>query len=114
MDNNKKNFDKKKQSSNNNDEFQWKKASKTGLIWILILLAALAFSTLWPDNRPNEVEVPYNEYVRLLRNKMIQGGEVTLKDNKFRGVLVEPMPVKSVKGGTRNAGVRTRRCRRRG
>lgn len=103
MDNNKKNFDKKKQSSNNNDEFQWKKASKTGLIWILILLAALAFSTLWPDNRPNEVEVPYNEYVRLLRNKMIQGGEVTLKDNKFRGVLVEPMPVKSVKGGTRNA-----------
>jgi len=98
MDNNKKNFDKKKQPSNNNDEFQWKKASKTGLIWILILLAALAFSTLWPDNRPNEVEVPYNEYVRLLRNKMIQAGEVTLKDNKFRGVLVEPMPVKSVKG----------------
>ena len=104
MDNNKKNFDRKKQpQNNNNDEFQWKKASKTGLIWILILLAALAFSTLWPDNRPSEVEVPYNEYVRLLRNKMIRSGEVTLKDNKFRGVLVEQLPVQSIKGGQRTA-----------
>ncbi len=103
MGNDKKNTDRKKPMLNNNDEFQWKKASKTGLIWILILLAAIAFSTLWPDNRPNEVEVPYNEYVRLLRNKMIREGEVTLKDNKFRGVLVEPMPVRSVKGGARSA-----------
>ncbi len=102
MEDNKKNFDRKKQPQNN-DEFQWKKASKTGLIWILILLAAIAFSTLWPDNRPNEVEVPYNEYVRLLRNKMIRAGEVTLKDNKFRGILVEQTEVRSVKGGVRSA-----------
>ena len=30
------------------DEFQWKRASKTGLIWVAILVAAIFFSTLWP------------------------------------------------------------------
>ncbi|WP_456442444.1 ATP-dependent zinc metalloprotease FtsH [Caldithrix abyssi] len=103
MENKNKSSDPKKQPQNNNDEFQWKKASKTGLIWILILLAAIAFSTLWPDNRPNEVEVPYNEYMRLLRNKMIRSGEVTLKDNRFRGVLVDQTEVRSVNGGIRSA-----------
>ncbi|WP_456406196.1 ATP-dependent zinc metalloprotease FtsH [Caldithrix abyssi] len=102
MENKNKNSDHKKQPQNN-DEFQWKKASKTGLIWILILLAAIAFSTLWPDNRPNEVEVPYNEYMRLLRSKMIRSGEVTLKDNRFRGVLVDQTEVRSVNGGIRSA-----------
>ncbi len=86
-----------------NDEFQWKKASKTGLIWILILLAAIAFSTLWPDNRPNEVDVPYNEYVKLLRGSKIATGEVTLKDNKFRGILAKEEVVVSVKGSPRRA-----------
>ncbi len=103
MENKNKSSDPKKQPQNNNDEFQWKKASKTGLIWILILLAAIAFSTLWPDNRPNEVEVPYNEYMRLLRSKMIRSGEVTLKDNRFRGVLVDQTEVRSVNGGIRSA-----------
>ncbi|MHB2153879.1 ATP-dependent zinc metalloprotease FtsH [Calditrichota bacterium GD2] len=103
MENKNKSSDPKKQPQNNNDEFQWKKASKTGLIWILILLAAIAFSTLWPDNRPNEVEVPYNEYMRLLRSKMIRSGEVTLKDNRFRGVLVDQTEVRSVNGGIHSA-----------
>ncbi len=93
----------RKSPSNNNDEFQWKKASKTGLIWILILLGAIAFSTLWPDNRPNEVDVPYNEYVKLLRANKIVQGEIILKDNKFRGVLAQEEMVVSSKGISRQA-----------
>ncbi len=93
----------RKSPNNNNDEFQWKKASKTGLIWILILLGAIAFSTLWPDNRPNEVDVPYNEYVKLLRANKIVQGEIILKDNKFRGVLAQEEMVVSSKGVSRQA-----------
>ena len=52
--------DKKKKD----DEFQWKKASKTGLIWIIILIAAISFSQFWPDNRPDEIEISYSRYQR--------------------------------------------------
>ncbi len=72
------------------DEFQWKKASKTGLIWVVILLFALLFSTFWPDNRPNEVEIGYTRYLEFLNDGKIDEGVVTLKENVFRGQLKEP------------------------
>ena len=69
------------------DEFQWKKASKTGLIWIAILLAAIFFSTWWPDTRPDEIEIDYTRYQQLLKDNKIESGKVTLQENVFRGVL---------------------------
>lgn len=69
------------------DEFQWKKASKTGLIWVLILLAAIFFSKLWPDNRPNEVEVDLTVYQQLVKEDKIESGRVTLHENLFNGIL---------------------------
>ena len=69
------------------DDFQWKKASKTGLIWVAILVAAIAFSSLWPNSRPEEVEVDYTVYKRLLKEDKIVSGKVTLKDNVFQGTL---------------------------
>lgn len=69
------------------DEFQWKKASKTGLIWIAILLAAIFFSTWWPDTRPDEVEIDYSRYQQLLKDDKIESGKVTLQENVFQGVL---------------------------
>ncbi len=93
-DNNKGNEDKKnnkfppnRKNKNSNDEFQWKKASKTGLIWIVILIAAISFSTLWPDNRPDEVEIDYSVYKRLLKEEKIASGKVELEDNIFHGEL---------------------------
>ena len=82
-----------KKDQNSNDEFQWKKASKTGLIWILILLAAIAFSTMWPSGRSDEAEVDYNTYQKLLKDGDIVSGEVTLKDLKFRGKLKQKMSI---------------------
>ncbi|MBD3225028.1 MAG: AAA family ATPase, partial [Caldithrix sp.] len=72
---------------NDNDEFQWKKASKTGLIWVLILIAAIAFSTLWPNERPDEVEVDYSVYKEFLKQDKIASGKVELENNIFHGVL---------------------------
>ena len=75
----------------NNDEFQWKKASKTGLIWVVVLLAAIAFSTLWPNSQPEEIEVDQREYKALLKSKKVISGKVTPKGNLnlFQGVLNE-------------------------
>jgi cell division protease FtsH len=93
-----KNIDNKKKKDNEpkkpprdrkkkDDEFQWKKASKTGLIWVLILLSAIFFSKLWPDNRPNEVEVDLTVYQQLVKEDKIESGRVTLHENLFNGIL---------------------------
>ncbi|HHJ53445.1 MAG TPA: ATP-dependent metallopeptidase FtsH/Yme1/Tma family protein, partial [Caldithrix abyssi] len=92
---------------NNNDEFQWKKASKTGLIWILILLAAIAFSTMWPSKRADEVEVDFSVYQRLLKENKIESGEVTLKENVFRGKLREVEVFQGPKTSYRGQHIRT-------
>ena len=91
--NNKNNKNPNKKDKNSNDEFQWKKASKTGLIWILILLAAIAFSTMWPSGRSDEAEVDFNTYQKLLKDGQIVSGEVTLKDLKFKGKLKQKMSI---------------------
>ncbi len=76
-----------------NDDFQWKKASKTGFIWILILLFALFFSTLWDGTQPNEFEATFSQYERFLKEGKIEQGVVTLKENVFRGTLKEPVVI---------------------
>jgi len=91
----------------NNDEFQWKKASKTGLIWVLILLAAIAFSTLWPSGRPDEIEVDYNQYKQLLQGNKIVSGKVTLKENLFQGVLRDEEQIQGRKTSRRGRFIRT-------
>jgi cell division protease FtsH len=95
--------DKKKKD----DEFQWKKASKTGLIWIIILIAAISFSQFWPDNRPDEIEISYSRYKELLNNDKIASGEVTKKENLFRGVLKQEEVFKKNKGTQTSKYIRT-------
>ncbi len=89
-----------KKNNQNNDEFQWKKASKTGFIWILILLAAILFSTMWPSNRPESVEVDYNVYKQLLVKGKIISAKVTLRSeySLFEGRLNEKQTIPDIKG----------------
>ena len=63
------------------DEFQWKKASKTGLIWIAILFAAIAFTQFWSSNEEGSNELSFSEYQEILKQDNIQSGEVNTKDN---------------------------------
>jgi len=80
-----KNDENKKQDQNKkkDDEFQWKKASKTGLIWIAILFAAIAFTQFWSDSEEGSNEISFSEYQEILKQDNIQSGEVNSKDNSL-------------------------------
>jgi cell division protease FtsH len=84
------------------DEFQWKKASKTGLIWIAILVAAIFFSTLWPSGEEGSIQISYSEYMQILRNDNMSEGEVVVKDNILIGRTKEPFTQLGDKGKSIN------------
>ncbi len=69
------------------DDFQWKKASKTGIIWIGVLLAAVIFSSMFSSGSSKEADINYAAYKQLLKEDMIESGEVTLGENVFKGKL---------------------------
>ena len=73
------------------DEFQWKKASKTGLIWISILVAAIFFSTLWPGSDEGAVKIDYSEFKELVKNDNVKSAEVIVKDNILIGETKRPV-----------------------
>jgi len=89
------------------DEFQWKKASRTGLIWVIILLAAIVVSTLWPSNRPDEIEIDYDAYLLLLRENQFESCKVTLQENLFQGRLKQEIEVQGIKTRHRTRNIRT-------
>ncbi|KAA3608463.1 MAG: ATP-dependent metallopeptidase FtsH/Yme1/Tma family protein [Calditrichaeota bacterium] len=85
-------FKKDNDSDNKNkkdDEFQWKKLSKNGLVWVAVLFFALFFTRLWPDNSAMEYEVSYSKYMEFLNADKIASGEISLKEGEkiFSGVL---------------------------
>ncbi len=96
-------FDRK----NKDDEFQWKKASKTGIIWILILFVAIFLSTFWGDSRPDEIDVDYMVYKRLLNEDKIVSGQITMKENLFQGTLKQMEPFEGKKFTRRSKYIRT-------
>ena len=95
--------DKRSQKSGRNkrgkdDEFQWKKASKTGLIWIVILIAALFFTQLWPGQEETTVQISYSEYLKILQDDNMRSGEIIVKDNILIGETKEPLSYTSESG----------------
>ena len=88
IDNNDNRSNKDPNRKRKDDEFQWKKASKTGLIWIAILVAAIFFSTLWPSGEESTEKISYSEYQRILKDKNLKSGEVIVKDNILIGETV--------------------------
>jgi len=75
------------------DEFQWKKASRTGLIWIAILIAAIFFSTFWPSAEEGAVKISFTEYQQILKNDNMASGEVIVKDNILIGETKNPIMI---------------------
>ena len=69
------------QRKKKDDEFQWKKASKTGLIWIAILFAAIIFTQFWSSNEEGSNELSFSEYQEILKADNIESGDVAMKDN---------------------------------
>ena len=62
----------KPSNKNNPDQFHWKRAGKTSLIWISIILCAVYISGLLTESRKKEIEIEYTEYREYLKNHEIQ------------------------------------------
>ncbi len=73
------------------NNFQWKRAGKTSLIWVLIIMAAIFLSGLFTENARKEVEIDYFQYRDFLTQRKITSG--TVIDDIFHGVLSEPQTV---------------------
>jgi cell division protease FtsH len=80
------------------DEFQWKKTSKTGLIWIAILLAAILFSVFWPGSDRDGIEISFSEYQEILKQDNIRS--IIVKENTLIGILRHPIQKPGGEGNT--------------
>jgi len=62
----------KSSNENNPDQFHWKRAGKTSLIWISIILCAVYISGLLTESGKKEIEIEYTEFREYLKNHEIQ------------------------------------------
>ena len=70
-----------------NNEFQWKRGSKTIIIWVIIIMAIILLTSIFPIGKGQDRDVPYSKYIYFLQNDLITAGEVVIKENEFRGEL---------------------------
>ncbi len=96
----KKNNLNKENKPKKDDDFQWKKVSKSSIIWVALFISALFLANPWEDNNPNEKEVSYSKYLEFLNNNNIEEATVTLKKNLFSGKLKEPIVISREGGNT--------------
>jgi cell division protease FtsH len=80
--------------------FQWKRAGKTSLIWILIIMAAIFLSGLFTEGARKEVEIGYFKYRELLTQKKII--RATIIEDIFHGELATPQTVSTDYGTLEN------------
>ncbi|MBA64655.1 MAG: cell division protein FtsH [Candidatus Marinimicrobia bacterium] len=76
---NKKQLNNKLNNPKNNhkeDNFNWKRAGKTSLIWLLIVSGAIYISGLLTEAGKKELEIEYTEYKKFLENGDISRGVI--------------------------------------
>ncbi len=81
----------KKPNPEAQNNFQWKQAGKTSLVWVVILVSAIFLSNLFTAGSRNEVEIQFFEYQKFLTDGAILEAEVVEKE--FHGKLKEPQEV---------------------
>jgi len=62
----------KPRNENNPEQFHWKRAGKTSLIWISIILCAIYISGILTDTGKKEIEIDYTDYREYLKSLEIQ------------------------------------------
>ncbi len=82
-----------KNKENSPSQFEWKRAGKTSLIWISVILFAVYVSGVLTESSKKEVEIEYTEYKDYLKNKDIDKGVII--GNVFHGEFKLPQSVKT-------------------
>jgi len=77
----------RKKNKKENEQFQWKRAGKTSLVWVLIIISAVFLSNLFTGKGADEVEIQYTEYRSFLKDGLIAKARVV--DEVFHGELSE-------------------------
>jgi cell division protease FtsH len=80
--------------------FQWKKAGKTSLVWLLIIIGAIIISGIFNNSNKKEVEVEYFQYQEYLKNDQIEKG--TIIENIFHGEFIIPQNIDTNYGTIEN------------
>ena len=91
VDSKNKNKQKKKE-----DDFDWKRASKTSLVWLMIIFFAVYISGILTESGKKEIEIEYTDYRDYLLNKEIQKGVIT--GNTFHGEFKTPKTIETLSG----------------
>jgi len=96
MSDSKKSPDKNKgQNPDNRNEFKWKQASKTSLMWIIIIISTIILFGILGRTPGEEVKLTYSQYTYQLENRNIK--KVFIVDRELHGELKEKQTV-SVNG----------------
>ena len=78
------------------DQFDWKRAGKTSLVWLMIILGAVYISGILTESGKKEVEIEYTEYRQYLANGEI--GKATIMGNVFHGEFKIPKTIETAIG----------------
>ena len=65
--------------------FQWKRATRTLIFWILLFLGTIYIVQVFNLRKPREIEVSYTEYMQFLENGSIE--KANIEDQDFHGIL---------------------------
>ncbi|HOO13976.1 MAG TPA: ATP-dependent zinc metalloprotease FtsH [Candidatus Marinimicrobia bacterium] len=75
----------------NKDDFRWKKASRTSLMWIIIILSSVILLQILGRGAQEEVVITYSQYKELLDQKLIKSAVII--ENEFHGTLTQKVPL---------------------
>jgi cell division protease FtsH len=78
------------------DQFDWTRAGKTSLVWIMIIFGAIYISGLMTQTGKKEIEVEYTEYREYLSDGDIKKG--VIMGNIFHGEFKEPKSIETAMG----------------
>ena len=75
------------------DQFDWMRAGKTSLVWLMIIFGAVYVSGLLTESGKKEIEIEYTEYKEYLNNGDIKKG--VIMGDVFHGEFKEPHTLES-------------------
>ncbi|HJM12076.1 MAG: ATP-dependent zinc metalloprotease FtsH [Candidatus Marinimicrobia bacterium] len=83
---------KREQGDKKNNEFQWKRAGKTSLIWVMILMVAIFLSGLL-TSKEQSIEIQYFQYREYLESRQISRADII--ENIFYGQFATPQAIQT-------------------